>query len=348
MSEETSDVRDAHRFDEAALERYLGEHIEGFQGPLEVKQFKGGQSNPTFFLNAGSRRYVLRKKPPGKLLPSAHAIEREYRVMKALASTAVPVAQVLTLCEDSSIIGTPFYVMEHLDGRIFRNPLMPDARGKAERGQLVRVMVETLAKLHAVDYQAVGLGDYGKPGNYMQRQIGRWSKQYEASKTDEIQAMSRLMAWLPENVPAGDETSIAHGDFRLENLIIHPSEPKVLAVLDWELSTLGHPLADLGYNLMLYHLPTGDFSGSGYMGANLDEFGIPSREECVKIYCEVTGRDGVPDLDYFIAFGMFRLAAICQGVYKRGLDGNASSTTALRYGAVAQALAQIGADLVNA
>ncbi len=345
---EVRDVRDRHRFDEARLADYLGVHLQGFKGPLAIKQFKGGQSNPTFLLETPDARYVLRKKPPGKLLPSAHAIEREYRIMSALRDTDVPVPNALLLCEDADVIGTPFFVMEWLDGRVFRNPLMPEASGPDERTALGRAMLDTLARLHSVDLDATGLRDFGKPSGYMRRQIERWSKQYEASKTDEIEAMNQLREWLPSHLPESEDVAIAHGDFRLENLIIHPTEPRVLAVLDWELSTLGHPLADLGYNCMLYHLPEGDFAGSGYLGADLDALGILSKDEAVRHYAQATGRSGVDDIDFYVAFGMFRLAAIVQGVYKRGLDGNASSESALRFGPIVHHLASVGWSLTGA
>ncbi len=347
QADEVGDVRDAHRFEVEPLARYLRKNVDGFDGDLGVRQFKGGQSNPTFLLTAGDQRYVMRKKPPGKLLPSAHQVEREYRIMAALAKTAVPVPEVLTLCEDPDVIGTPFYVMELVDGRIFRNPLMPDAASSEERSQIIDAMNDTLAKLHQVDFVSAGLGDFGKPGNYMARQISRWSKQYEASKTDDIEPMNRLMQWLPENIPSDDSSSIAHGDFRLENMIVHPTEPRVLAVLDWELSTIGHPLADLGYNCMLYHLPAGDFAGSGYVGHDLAELGIPSERDYVSAYCRRVGRESVPNLEFFVAFSLFRLAGIVQGVYKRGLDGNASSETALRYGPMVHFLAGVAWELAE-
>jgi aminoglycoside phosphotransferase (APT) family kinase protein len=344
---ETDEIREAHRFSIAALESYMGAHVPDFGGSLAVRQFKGGQSNPTFLLESGGRRYVMRKKPPGKLLPSAHQVEREYRILRALSSTDVPVPKVHFLCEDADVIGTPFYVMDHVEGRIFRNPRIPNASGPAERGAIIDTMNETLAKLHRVDYEAAGLGDFGKAGNYMARQVSRWSNQYDASKTDDIKTMDRLMEWLPKHVPDDDSSSIAHGDFRLENMIVHPAEPRVLAVLDWELSTIGHPLADLGYNCMVYHLPAGDFAGSGYLGADLAELGIPSEPEYVQTYCERVGRSSAPQFSFYVAFGLFRLAAIVQGVYKRGLDGNASSASALKYGPMVHFLAGVAWQLLE-
>ncbi|MGD8310853.1 MAG: phosphotransferase [Chromatiales bacterium] len=344
----TVPVREAHRFDEMALEAYLGDHVDGFSGPLEVVQFEGGQSNPTFLLLAGGDRYVLRKKPPGKLLPSAHQVDREYRIMKALEPTDVPVPHMFVLCEDAGVIGTEFYVMEHMEGRVFRDPKMPDCTPD-ERSAIIDSMNDVLAKLHNVDIDAVGLGDLGKRGEYIERQIARWTKQYEAAKTDKVEAMERLMEWLPEHIPGPDETTIAHGDYRLENSIVHPTEPRLIAVLDWELTTLGHPLADLAYNCMLYHFPANPQAGAsnGYGDLDLKEWGIPSEEEYVARYCERTGRDGIPDYDFYLAFAMFRLAAIAQGVYKRGLDGNASSQKALSYGKTCQFLAETAWDIAR-
>lgn len=349
--EGTTDVRKAHRFDESALEAYLADQMEGFAGPISVRQFSGGQSNPTFLIEAAGKRYVMRKKPPGKLLPSAHLVEREYRVMRALADTDVPVPKCHLLCEDPSVIGTAFYLMSHVPGRVFRSPLLVDLASNAERAAIYDSMNETLARLHSVDFQAVGLGDFGKSGNYMARQISRWSKQYAASKTDHVEAMEHLLRWLPDNLPDDDTTTIAHGDFRLENLIIHPEKPEVIAVLDWELSTLGHPLADLAYNCMLYHLPRmeGAASGaaSGFVGVDLAEYGIPSESEYVARYAERTGRGQVEQFDFYLAFGMFRLAAIVQGVYKRGLDGNASSETAKQFGPLVELFAQTAWEQVK-
>jgi len=328
---ETSDVRDAHRFDVGALQAYLQRHVDGFHGTLEVRQFVGGQSNPTFLLAAGGREYVMRKKPPGKLLASAHQVDREYRVISALAATDVPVPRAYALCDDESVIGSAFYVMEYVRGRIFRDPQLPGV-APAERAAIYDSMNDVLARLHTVDCVAVGLGDYGKPGNYFARQIGRWTKQYEAAKTDHVEAMDNLIAWLPTHIPPGDETCIAHGDFRLENSIYHPTEPRMIAVLDWELSTLGHPLADLAYNCMLYHVnsPT---QGT-LMNLDYEAVGIPSEADYVAAYCRRTGRPGVEHWEFYVAFALFRLASIAQGVYKRGLDGNASSTQASMYGAV--------------
>src|SRR6476469_4297188 len=254
----TRPVAEAHRFDVACLERFMRENVEGFGGTLEVEQFKGGQSNPTYRLSAGAKRYVLRRKPPGKLLPSAHAVDREYRVITALAKTDVPVARTYALCTDEAVIGTPFYIMDYVEGRVLWDPQLP-GMPPGERAAIFDEMNRVIAALHRVDYAAIGLADYGKPGNYFQRQVDRWSRQYRASETEKIEAMDRLMEWLPANIPAGDETAIVHGDYRLDNMIFHPTEPRVLAVLDWELSTLGHPMADFSYHLMAWRLSATEF-----------------------------------------------------------------------------------------
>lgn len=340
-------VREAHRFDEAALAKYMETHVEGFAPPLTVRQFDGGQSNPTFHLTDGKgTQYVMRKKPPGKLLPSAHAVDREYRAIKALDATDVPVAKAYAYCDDANVIGTPFYIMAYLEGRIFRDPLMPGC-SPAERAAIVDHMNDVLARLHKVDYKAVGLGDYGREGQYLQRQIARWTSQYDLARTEDIPEMERLKQWMPENIPAGDETTISHGDYRLENTIVHPTEPRIIAVLDWELSTLGHPLADLAYNCMIYHFGKGYGAANGYAGHDLKALGIPSEQDYVAAYCRRTGRDGIPDWDFYMAFSMFRLAGIAQGVYKRGLDGNSASTTATNYGNRARELATQAWDLIK-
>ncbi|MFA5122957.1 phosphotransferase [Zavarzinia sp.] len=341
---ETSAVREAHRFDEAKLEAFLAARIEGFAGPMTVEQFKGGQSNPTYLLTTPARRYVLRKKPPGKLLASAHQIEREYKVIEALAGTGVPVAPALLLCEDAEVIGTPFYVMGHVDGRVLRDPQLPGAT-PAERAAIYEQMVDVLARLHSVDVNAVGLGDFGKPGNYFERQIGRWSKQYEAAKTETVDAMDKLMAWLPANIPPGEHVALVHGDYRLENTIFHATEPRMLAVLDWELATLGHPLADLAYNCMPYHIA--DPTMGNLMGIDFAATGIPSEPDYLAAYCRKTGRTGIPNWEFYLAFSMFRLSSIAQGVYKRGLDGNASSDKAMMYGAVAKFLAELACETLR-
>lgn len=347
--EEIRDVRKAHRFDEAVLADYLKEHLDGFSGKLAVRQFGYGQSNPTYLLSdiETGRNYVLRKKPPGKLLPSAHAVDREYRVIEALGKTDVPVPEVHHLCRDASIVGTPFYVMAHVEGRIFRNPAVPEAADAAERRAIFEAMIETLARIHLVDWESLNLADFGKPGNYMARQTGRWSKQYTASQTDDIESMDRLMAWLAGHVPDDETTSIVHGDFRLENMIVHPTEPRVIAVLDWELSTLGHPLADLAYACMGYHIPAGSNQSFGYLGIDFEKTGIPNESAFVAAYCRRTGRENIPDWTFYIAFSLFRIAAIVQGVYKRGLDGNASASDAKSYGEMVKGLADVAWNLVE-
>jgi len=345
LTEETSPVLDQHQFDEGALEQYMERSVEGFCRPLKVGQVRGGMSNPTFVLTDGvGRRYVLRKKPPGKLLPSAHAVDREYRVISALWSTEVPVAEPYVLCQDPEIIGVDFYIMAFVDGRVFRSYELPDLTA-TERRQIYDSMADVLAKLHQVDFRAVGLDTYGKVGGYMERQVRRWSKQYEASKTEELPAMENLMKWLPENLPEEHETTIAHGDFRLENMIFHHSEPKVLAIVDWELSTLGAPLSDLAYNCLPYYVPD-DMRGD-LRHLNYEDYGIPSETEYVDRYCKKMGHQEVPHWKFYLVFSLFRLAAIVQGVYKRGLEGNASSPEAITRGEKCKQLSSAGWDLVE-
>jgi aminoglycoside phosphotransferase (APT) family kinase protein len=337
-------VRPAHAFDQAALTRYLEAHLPGYAGPLSVQQFEGGQSNPTFLLETPGRRYVMRKKPPGKLLPSAHAVDREYRVLTALAGTEVPVPETYRLCEDESVVGTAFYLMQHVRGRVLTDPLLPGL-APAERHALYLNFAEAMAALHTVDYAAVGLAEFGRAGSYYARQLSRWSKQYKASETERIEAMDRLLEWLPANIPAADETAIVHGDFRLGNCIVHPSEPRVVAVLDWELSTLGHPLADLGYACMGYHADTGH-TGS-FLGIDHQATGIPTEAEFLAHYCRHAGREAIPDWTYHVAFALFRMAAIVQGVYKRGLDGNAASARAKTFKEVCRLRAEQAWALVQ-
>jgi aminoglycoside phosphotransferase (APT) family kinase protein len=326
-------VREAHRFDEAALAQYLKAELDGFCEPFSILQFEGGQSNPTFLLNCGDRKYVLRKKPPGKLLPSAHQVDREYRVMKALEHTEVPVPRMYLLCEDEKMIGTTFFVMEYVEGRLFANVILPGLSAE-ERRAIYFEIIRVLAALHSVDYAALGLSDFGKPGNYFARQIGRWSKQYVAAQTDDIPSMEKLMAYLPQNVPEDDTACIAHGDIRLENMLFHPNEPKMLALLDWELSTLGHPLGDLAYSCGPYYF--GMAGNPSLVGICGPETGIPTESEFVAEYCRRTGRTGIPNWSFYMAFAFFRLASILQGVYKRGLMGTASSTQALQRGKLAR------------
>ncbi|HCD26077.1 MAG TPA: phosphotransferase family protein [Gammaproteobacteria bacterium] len=325
---ELTAVREAHKFDEAALEAYLAAQVEGFQGPLDIRQFEGGQSNPTFQLITPTQKYVMRKQPPGELLPSAHQVDREYRVMKALWDTPVPVPKMYCLCEDGDVIGTKFYVMEMVEGRLFTETRLP-ALSNAERTAIYLDLARVLAELHKVEPATVGLESFGRPGNYYDRQIGRWSKQYIASQTENIDAMNQLMEWLPQNVPPETDPVIVHGDYRLGNVLIHPTEPKIVAVLDWELSTLGDGLADLGYLCQDYH---GDvYNEEGLAGADYDALGIPDETAFVAAYCQHAGRDQIDNWNFYLIYNMFRSAGIIQGVYKRGLDGNASSEKALEY-----------------
>ena len=335
----TTAVRAQHRFDEAALEAYLAARIPGFSGPMTVEQFKGGQSNPTYRIAAGGRQYVLRRKPPGKLLPSAHAVDREYAVMTALGGTDVPVPKTWLLCTDETVIGTAFFVMDCVPGRIFWEQSLP-GMAPAERGAIYDEMNRVIAALHSVDFAAIGLADYGRPGNYFARQIKRWSEQYRASETERIEAMDNLIAWLPENIPGGDETSIVHGDFRLDNMIFHPTLPRVLAVLDWELSTLGHPLADFSYHCMGWHIQPGEFRGIA--GLDHAALGIPSEAEYIASYCRRTGRAGIEHWHFYLAFGFFRIAAILQGIAKRALEGTAASAQAVETGKRARPMAEMG------
>jgi aminoglycoside phosphotransferase (APT) family kinase protein len=337
-------VAPVHAFDESVLAEYLRAHVTDFSGPLDVEQFQGGQSNPTYRVTAGDHRYVLRRKPPGKLLPSAHAIDREYRVMAALADTDVPVAKMVALCDDAAVIGTEFYLMEYVEGRVLWDPTlpgMPPTARAAHYEELNRVQ----AAMHQVDYQAVGLGDFGKPGQYIERQIARWSKQYEAGGAERIPSMDALIDWLPRHVPPGDETSIVHGDFRLDNVIFHPTEPRVLAVLDWELATLGHPLSDFAYQVMAWRLAPGQFRG--LKGADFATLGIPTEAEYVAAYCRRTGRAGIPNWEFYLIFNMFRIAAILHGVLARALQGNAASRNALEQGGRARLVADVAWDMAQ-
>jgi aminoglycoside phosphotransferase (APT) family kinase protein len=304
-------------------------NVEGFAGPLEVRQFKGGQSNPTYQLITPSQKYVLRRKPPGKLLPSAHAVDREYRVIAALYPTGFPVARPFGLCQDDSVIGTWFYVMDMVEGRILWDGALPDLAPE-ERRAIYLAKIKTLAQLHKTDVEKVGLADFGKPGNYFARQIDRWTKQYQASETQTIAAMNKLIDWLPQTVPSDDHTSIVHGDYRLDNMILHPSEPRVQAVLDWELSTLGNPLADFTYFLMNWAMPS--TQRGGLADLDLQEYGIPTIEVTVHLYCRATGRSGIPDTNWYFAYNLFRLAAICQGIAGRVRDGTAASPQAVLMG----------------
>jgi aminoglycoside phosphotransferase (APT) family kinase protein len=331
-----------HRFDAAVLDRYLEDQVEFYRGPSRIRQFQGGQSNPTFLLETASGSYVLRKKPPGKLLASAHMIEREFRVQKALQGSAVPVAGMLILCEDAGIVGTPFYLMRHVVGRVIATADLPEL-APAERRALYASLIATLAALHLVDWRGVGLQDFGRPDNYAGRQIDRWTKQYAATKTDEISEMEKLAEWLVARLPAQADASIVHGDYRVGNTIIHPSEPRIAAVLDWELATIGDPLADLAYLAMAYEMPRGGPGVSGGLaGADLTARGIPTEAELLSAFARATSRSDVPHWDFYKALAFFRIAAIVQGVYARGLAGNAADRTAVEQGERVRMMAEIG------
>jgi len=338
----TRAVAPQHAFDMDRLAGFMRENVQGFSGELQVEQFKGGQSNPTFRLSAGGKNYVMRRKPPGVLLPSAHAVDREFRVISALAKTDVPVPRAYVLCEDVSVIGTAFYIMDCVEGRILWDPALPgmnNAQRTAHFDELNRV----IAALHCVGPSAVGLGDYGKPGNYIERQVGRWSKQYRAAETETIDAANQLMAWLPQHIPAGEEVGVVHGDYRFDNVIFHPTEPQILAVLDWELSTLGHPMVDFAYHCMTWHM-----GGGGSRGlANLDlpSLGIPTEQQYLQTYLKRVGKTqsgavSESDWTYYMVFNMFRLASILQGIMARALQGNASNAAALDAGKRARPLAE--------
>ncbi len=321
--------------DDLALDRigqWLGEHVAGFRGPLAAERFAGGQSNPTYRLRAGSGDYVLRKKPPGPLLPSAHAVDREFRVMQALARTAVPVPQVYALCEDEAVAGRAFYVMEHLDGRIFWDQRLPGV-APDERRAMFGSMNQVIADLHSVDYAALGLGDFGRPGNYMARQIARWSRQYRASETAPQPAMDALIDWLPAHLPPEGAAAIVHGDYRMDNLVFHKTEPRVIGVLDWELSTIGDPLADFAYHCLTWRVTPELFRGLA--GVDFGALGIPGEAEYVAAYCERTGRGPIANWEFYLVYSLFRLAAILQGIAKRAIDGTAASADAVATGATA-------------
>ncbi|HKC45021.1 MAG TPA: phosphotransferase [Burkholderiales bacterium] len=337
----TGAVQERHRFDVARLEAFLAARIAGFAGPLDVVQFKGGQSNPTFLLTTPRAKYVMRSKPApaAKLLPSAHAVEREHRVITALGRIGLPVPRTFCLCEDESVIGRAFYVMEHVAGRVLWDQSLPGMAPR-ERAAIYDEMNRVIAQLHGVDYRAAGLTDFGRPGNYLARQIDRWTKQYRSSETERVAEMDRLIEWLPGAIPAGDETSVVHGDYRLDNLIFDPTEPRILAILDWELSTLGHPLADFSYHCMSWHIPPERFRGIA--GLDHGHLGIPSEADYVAAYCRRTGRERIDHWDFYLAYNMFRLAAILQGIMKRALDGTAASPQALDAGQRARPMAELG------
>jgi aminoglycoside phosphotransferase (APT) family kinase protein len=341
----TTAVHPVHRFDADRLARWMRDHVEGFAGTPTVEQFKGGQSNPTYRIISGGRRYVLRRKPSGKLLPSAHAVDREFRVVSALAKTGFPVPRTHALCLDDAVIGTAFYVMDEVDGRVFWDPALPELV-PAERGAIYDAMNATIARLHTIDYAALGLGDFGRPGGYVRRQIERWTKQYRASETERIDAMDRLIEWLPAHAPDDAATAIVHGDFRIDNMIFDRAAPRVLAVLDWELSTLGDPVGDFAYHVMAWRL--GPDSYRGLLGQDLAALGIPHEAEYRARYGARTGRATLAHWDFYIAYNMFRLAAILQGIMGRVVEGTAANARARESGARARAMAEAGWRQVEA
>ncbi|MFT6671847.1 MAG: aminoglycoside phosphotransferase (APT) family kinase protein [Afipia broomeae] len=314
------EVEERHRIDDVRLDAWMRENVEGYQGPLTVLQFKGGQSNPTYRLNTPTKSYVMRRKPFGKLLPSAHAVDREFKVIAALHAQGFPVARAYALCMDDAVIGAAFYIMSMEEGRVFWNPTLPSLEPK-ERHAVFTSKIETLAKLHSYDPEKIGLGDFGKPGNYFARQVDRWTKQYRASETDLIPEMEKLIEWLPKTVPTQKRVSIVHGDYRIDNMIFHPTQPKVIAVLDWELSTLGDPMADFAYLLMQWVMP-------GLDGADFKALNIPSMEEAEAIYCKAAGVPPIENLNWYFSYNLFRLAGILQGIAKRIQDGTASNAKA--------------------
>jgi len=328
-----------HAFDADRLWEWLHPMVSDATQAVPIAQFDAGQSNPTYLIDGGTRKLVLRRKPPGTLLPSAHAVEREFRIMRALAATRVPVPRCLALCEDPAVIGSAFYVMEYVEGRIFRDPALPSVR-PAERGPIYAEMNRVIAELHSLDPNDIGLGDYGRAGNYIERQVQRWTKQYRASQTEDIPAMEWLIQWLPQHVPPGDATRIVHGDFRLDNVIFDPHEPRILAVLDWELSTLGHPLADFAYHCLVWYRDRD--TNQGLLGLDLEALEIPGVSDYLAEYCQRLGRDVVAprEWEYYIVFNMFRLVGILQGVAARAIQGNASSSRAAVLGSGARQLAQ--------
>jgi acyl-CoA dehydrogenase len=335
----TAPVPTALTFDQDVLATWLKDKGLLDKAALSGKPLTGGQSNPTFLLTSGQQRYVLRKKPPGPLLPSAHAVDREYRVMQALQSSDVPVPKLFVFSEDVDVVGTPFYIMEYLDGRVIVDQSLP-ALSKEDRTLVYRDMNRVIAALHTVDYAQVGLDTFGKPGNYFGRQIARWSRQYKEANTEDIAELHALIDWLPANIPAGEQTSIVHGDYRLDNLVLHPTEPRAIGLLDWELATLGHPLADFAYHCMSWHIPATLWRGIG--GLDLAALGIPDEAQYLKQYSEATGLDGAEHWDFYIAYNLFRMAAILQGIARRAADGTAASSDALETGSKARPLAEIG------
>lgn len=337
-------VRAEHCFDEKVLESYLEANQKGFRGPLTVRQFEGGQSNPTFLLEARSGSYVLRKQPPGELLPSAHQVDREYQVMAALAGSDVPVPAMHCLCMDKDVIGSHFYVMDYVEGRLFADATLPGVSPQ-DRRMIYRDLARVLAELHKLKPASFGLGDFGRPGNYFARQISRWTRQYESSATENLEVMNRLIKWLPENIPESEQVGVVHGDFRIGNCLIDPVAPKISAVIDWELSTLGDPLADVGYVCQMFYISALEF---GLAGKDLAALGIPDQKQFVTEYCRFAGIEKVENLEFSIIYNLFRLAGISQGVYKRGLDGNASSVQALQFKDVVREYAETAWKMVEA
>jgi aminoglycoside phosphotransferase (APT) family kinase protein len=341
--EQTNSQLSQFEFDPARLDQYLRSIIPGLGGPMELERIAGGQSNPTFFVSYANRRMVLRKQPAGPVLPSAHAVDREYRIMDALAGSSVPVPKMLAFCASREVVGTPFYVMERLEGRVFPDAFLPGV-SPSDRREMYFSMAETMAKLHQVNWQQVGLADYGKTGNYFERQIGRWTKQWHLSKTRDIPAIDRLIEWLPRNMPSDDTTTISHGDFRIGNLMFHPTEPRVVGVLDWELSTLGHPLADAAYSALAWRLPPTDYMGMA--GMDLKALGIPSEEEYLaRYYANAPSFGRVTE--FHVAFSMFRLAVIMEGITARAKNGNANDQNAAVVGELAIVLANRAVELID-
>lgn len=332
-------VREGYEIDIPSLQSYMSQNVKGFEGPLEVRQFKGGQSNPTYLLLTPGKKYVLRRKPPGTLLKSAHAVDREYRVIKTLQETDIPVAKPYALCLDDTVIGTWFYIMDYVEGRVFWSY---DSMPEADRKDIYFAMNEIQARLHSLDYRQLGLGDYGKPGNYFERQISRWTKQYEASKDKPYTAMEKLIDWLKANIPENDETSLVHGDFRLDNMIIHPTENRILAIIDWELSTLGHPLSDFAYSCLPWYSPQAMFNG--FSDVDKAAHNLPTEREFIEAYCRNTGRSGIENWNYYMAFNFFRLAAIIFGIKGRIRDGTAASAKAKETARLAVPLSELGLE----
>ena len=332
----TKPVEERHRFDEARLAKWMESNVADFHGPLTVRQFKGGQSNPSYRLDTPGQAYVLRRKPPGKLLKSAHAVDREFKVIAALHPTGYPVARPFALCEDDDVVGSAFYIMEMVEGPVYWNGALPD-KTPAERRAIYEAQITTLAKLHALDPDAIGLSDFGRPGNYFARQIDRWTKQYRLSETENVESVNFLAEWLPSTMPVQERVSVVHGDYRIDNMIFHADRPEVAAVLDWELSTLGDPLADFTYFVMQWIMP--HEGRSGLQGLDLAALGIPSMEEAVALYCKLTDRPGLPDLNWYFAYNLYRLACISQGIAGRVRDGTAASPRAVESAARMKPLA---------